>query len=122
MYVSIKLLNLHSFLGYRIMRVSSKQAKFENWLKSLSQEVHPYLMLCGKLETPQIYVVLNKENYVFQDPSKALECCYKCLNSLQAFPFICDFVWTFFDIAVYNFSFAKANLWVKKFISNIQKN
>lgn len=100
----------------------SKQELFENWLKSLEQEVHPYLLLYGKLESPQIYVVVNKENYIFQDPGKALECCYKCLNSLQAFPSLCDFVWLFFDTAVFNFSFRKTNLLVKKFISNMNDN
>ncbi|XP_043475916.1 uncharacterized protein LOC122510504 [Leptopilina heterotoma] len=101
--------------------VIAGQFEFETWLTSLNLQIHPYVTIVGSLETPQIYLKLNGENYNFQDPLKALESCYRCLTALHSFPFLCDFVWTFIDKAVYKICNRKISSWVTKLLVDINK-
>ena len=88
--------------------MSADKENFEAWLKSLGVNIYTYLIFCGKVNAlDDIYLVLNKEKYTFDDPVKAVEACYKCLSSLHAFPTTCDLAWLFIDKAIYNFTFKK---------------
>lgn len=101
--------------------LSDDQNCFEDWLKKRKQEVLPYLICVGEFEKSTFYVRLNGEDYPYTDCVKAVEACYKCLSALQRRTVFSDFIWSFFDRAIFNLSFRKANAFVIKFISDLDK-
>ena len=75
--------------------LDEEKQKFESWRYHLKLPNHSYILLLGKIENTQTFVVLNSEVYPYTDTLKAVDACFKCLVSLQIFPVPSDFVWGF---------------------------
>lgn len=101
--------------------LNAAKEEFEAWLKDLKLQIHPYLILGGNLESPQFYVVINGQDYTFQNPLEAFETCHKFLTALKHFPSTCDFVWSFIDKAVFDIENTKLSSWSAKLLVDINK-
>ena len=64
---------------------------------------------------------MSSENCVYRKPVKDAENCYKYLTAIKEFPFICNFVWSFINKAVYSFTSKKSNSWVSEFLLEMNK-
>lgn len=95
--------------------------EYEKWLKSLEQDIYPYIVFVGELQAPEIFVQINGSQYNFGNHLTAVESCYKCLTALKAFPYMCDFVWSFIDKLVYGISSRKGSSLAVKLLTEINK-
>lgn len=75
----------------------------ETWLIGLNKDICPYTILHGELNNYKAYVILNGRTYLFADIFTAVEGCFKCLTALKRWPSLCDHIWLFIELGIYNF-------------------
>ncbi|XP_043470597.1 uncharacterized protein LOC122503901 [Leptopilina heterotoma] len=102
-------------------RLIEDTTEFEAWVTKFGQETYPYVIFLGDLKNVQVQLIINKQRYSFDDPLKAVESCYKSLTAFHAFPFLCDFVWSFIDKAVYELNLRKTSAFVTKLLTDLNK-
>ena len=99
-----------------------KKEKCENWLNTINQPIYPYILISGTVENCKSYVVLNGANYPYENTTRAVEACFKCLIALRKWPFLCDYVWYFIKQLLYGLHPDKSNAAVNKLIVDLKKN
>lgn len=92
----------------------------EAWLDSIKQEVVPYLIFSGPLDSVRAFVCLNEHLYPFDNPVEAVQSLYQVLTALSAFPSIREFAWGFIHKAVYGFDFDSIPSKVRTLIENLK--
>lgn len=101
-------------------------ANYESWLERQDQVVHPYVVLCGKIDQiSQSLVVLKKQTYSFPDPLQAIENCFQCLIALNSLPYVCDHIWNLIHKLIYAernlFQPIKCPISISKFVVQLGK-
>lgn len=88
--------------------MAKEQAEHDSQIKLWNIPAHPYMIVCGELDSPTEFLVsIGDLNYSCDNLLQAVDLCYGSLKALRSFPPLLDHVWIFLETLVYRIKSSK---------------